>query len=274
MPPGSSPPKLSAMSDSLATGRTTAAIRARLAPSTFSRMPPTGSTVLASVSSQVIATPLRTGCPVGAETSAAASATPADGPSFHRAGLRQVHVHVRRVVRRRRAGEAFRVRAHPRHRDVCRFSHHRPARPGDVQPPAARRHAASTSSTSRALAGHCQTQGDAGAAGPGRDLLVAEPRRPEPRGHRFRSSPGSGSPSARSRAARAAEPVDAIVEETHARFVRGAPDQELEGGRRERHPGAKLPPGGPVPLIRNSRAAGENDRSSAGNPCRQRQRGN
>ena len=57
----------------MAAGRTTAAIRARHAPSTFSRMPPTGSTVPASVSSPVIATPLRTGCPVSAETSAAAS---------------------------------------------------------------------------------------------------------------------------------------------------------------------------------------------------------
>ena len=45
MPHGSSSPKLSATSAALADGRITAASRARHAPSTFSRMPPTGSTV-------------------------------------------------------------------------------------------------------------------------------------------------------------------------------------------------------------------------------------
>ena len=55
---------------------------ARLAASTFSLMPPTGSTLPDSVISPVIATSPRTGRRVSSETSAVAMVTPADGPSF------------------------------------------------------------------------------------------------------------------------------------------------------------------------------------------------
>ena len=76
LPPGGSSPKLSAMSASLPGGRTTAVIRARHAPSTFSRMPPTGSTLPASVSSPLMATSTGAAWPVSAETRATASAPP------------------------------------------------------------------------------------------------------------------------------------------------------------------------------------------------------
>ena len=87
----------------------------------------------------------------------------------------------------------------------------------------------------RALAGDGQTKGDAGTADPAGDLLVAEPRRPEPRGQRFRPHlPGQRKTLGPQPRCPAAERVDAVVEEAHARFVRVAADQELEGGRRER----------------------------------------
>ena len=54
----------------------------RCAARTFSLMPPTGSTRPESVISPVIATRGRTGRPVSSETSAVASVTPAEGPSF------------------------------------------------------------------------------------------------------------------------------------------------------------------------------------------------
>ena len=55
---------------------------ARCAPSTFSLMPPTGSTLPRRVISPVIATSWRTGRPVSSDASAVAIVTPADGPSF------------------------------------------------------------------------------------------------------------------------------------------------------------------------------------------------
>ena len=55
---------------------------ARCAASTFSLTPPIGSTLPRSVISPVIATSLRIGTRVSAETSAVASVMPADGPSF------------------------------------------------------------------------------------------------------------------------------------------------------------------------------------------------
>ena len=55
---------------------------ARCAASTFSLMPPTGSTRPRSVISPVIATSLRIGLPVSSDASAVNMVTPADGPSF------------------------------------------------------------------------------------------------------------------------------------------------------------------------------------------------
>ena len=55
---------------------------ARRAASTFSLMPPTGSTLPESVISPVIATSLRTGLADSADASAVTIVTPADGPSF------------------------------------------------------------------------------------------------------------------------------------------------------------------------------------------------
>ena len=156
------------------------------APSTFSRMPPTGSTVPASVSSPLMAASPRTGCPVSAETRATASVTPADGPSFHRAASAKCTCTSVRIVEPGGAGEVLCVRAHPRHRDVRRLPRHRPHRPGDAQRPAAGKPRRLDEQHVAALAGCGQAQGDAGTADPGGDLLVAEPRRPEPRGHRFR----------------------------------------------------------------------------------------
>ena len=54
----------------------------RRAASTFSLMPPTGSTRPDSVISPVIAMSPRTGRPVSSDASAVAIVTPADGPSF------------------------------------------------------------------------------------------------------------------------------------------------------------------------------------------------
>ena len=54
----------------------------RRAASTFSLMPPTGSTRPDSVISPVIATSPRTGRPVSCDASADTIVTPADGPSF------------------------------------------------------------------------------------------------------------------------------------------------------------------------------------------------
>ena len=75
---------------------------ARWAPSTFSLMPPTGSTLPRRVISPVIATSWRTGRPVSSEVSAVAMVTPADGPSFgHGAGGHvDVDVHVLEEVGR------------------------------------------------------------------------------------------------------------------------------------------------------------------------------
>ena len=76
-----------------------------------------------------------------------------------------------------------------------------------------------------ALAGCGQAQGDAGTAGPGGDLLVAEPRRPEPRGRRFRPHlPGQRKTLGPQARCSAAEPVDAVVEDVHARLARIAAD--------------------------------------------------
>ena len=55
---------------------------ARLAASTFSLMPPTGSTLPRSVISPVMATFGRTWRPVSSEASEVTMVTPADGPSF------------------------------------------------------------------------------------------------------------------------------------------------------------------------------------------------
>ena len=55
---------------------------ARWAASTFSRMPPMGSTWPVRVISPVIATSSDTGCPRASDTSAVAIVMPADGPSF------------------------------------------------------------------------------------------------------------------------------------------------------------------------------------------------
>ena len=121
-----------------------------------------------------------------------------------------------------------------------------------------------------ALAGDGQTQAGAGTAGPGRDLLVAEPRGLEPHGHRLRSHlPGQRKPLGPQPRRPAAEPVDGVVEEAHARFVRVAPDQELEGGRRERQltggqPVLPAPPRGQVhgrdPLLLRVGVAGQRQR--------------
>ena len=108
---------------------------------------------------------------------ATASVTPADGPSFE---------------------------------PSTREASGRPDGPGDLQrPPRPGRHAASTSSNV-ALAGCGQTQGGAGSSSPGGELPAGEPRRPEPRGHRFRPHlPGHGKTLG--------------PQEAHARFARVAP---------------------------------------------------
>ena len=126
------------------------------------------------------------------------------------------HVGVRTVPRtRHQASDALPVRrpagpaarAGPRRssppESEDRDARHRPHRPGDAQRPAAGKARRLDEQHVAALAGCGQAQGDAGTAGPGGDLLVAEPRRPEPHGHPFRPhpSPGSGRPSARRRAA-------------------------------------------------------------------------
>ena len=54
----------------------------RRAASTFSLIPPTGSTLPDSVISPVMATSARTGRPDKADASAMTIVTPADGPSF------------------------------------------------------------------------------------------------------------------------------------------------------------------------------------------------
>ena len=63
-------------------GRITSRMPTRRAASTFSLMPPTGSTRPDSVISPVIAMSPRTGRPVSSDASAVAIVTPADGPSF------------------------------------------------------------------------------------------------------------------------------------------------------------------------------------------------
>ena len=63
-------------------GRMTSWIPARRAASTFSLMPPTGSTRPDSVISPVIARSPRTGRPVSSDAIAVTIVTPADGPSF------------------------------------------------------------------------------------------------------------------------------------------------------------------------------------------------
>ena len=63
-------------------GRITSRTPARRAASTFSLMPPTGSTRPDSVISPVIAMSPRTGRRVSSDTSAVTIVTPAEGPSF------------------------------------------------------------------------------------------------------------------------------------------------------------------------------------------------
>ena len=96
---------------------------ARLAASTFSLMPPTGSTLPDSVISPVIATSPRTGRRDSADTSAVAIVTPADGPSFGMAPdgtCRWISDALKN------SGSMFHsvgVRAHPRQRRARRFLH-------------------------------------------------------------------------------------------------------------------------------------------------------
>ena len=67
---------------SLRAGRMTSRMPTRRAASTFSLMPPTGSTRPESVISPVIAMSPRTGRFESSEQSATTIVTPADGPSF------------------------------------------------------------------------------------------------------------------------------------------------------------------------------------------------
>ncbi len=73
---------MSSRSRSLRRGRMMVLIPARRAASTFSLMPPTGSTLPRSVISPVIARSDLHGRPVSSEASDAAMVTPADGPSL------------------------------------------------------------------------------------------------------------------------------------------------------------------------------------------------
>ena len=236
------------MSDSLATGRTTAATRARHAPSTFSRMAP-----------DRIDRPRERHPPGhrhGASHRLSCRRRDQRGGQRHphrRAvlppgGLRQVHVHVGRVVQPHRAGEAFRVRAHPRHRDVRRSPHHRPARPGDVQRPAAGKARRLDEQHVTALAGDGHTRGQRRDGGSG-------PRPP----HRGTAAPGAtrtSLPVPSPRAAAAPRPAAVAA-------WRQSPS--MPSSRRRARGSCE------EPRIRNSRAAGENDSSSSDNPCCRRQ---
>src|SRR4029077_235998 len=76
-------------------GRITSLMPRRRAASTFSLMPPTGSTRPDNVISPVISTSLRTGQPVNCEAMAVAMVTPADGRPGHRVllqAMRDSHI--------------------------------------------------------------------------------------------------------------------------------------------------------------------------------------
>jgi len=73
---------MSSRSASLRRGSSTRRKPARCAPSTFSLIPPIGSTRPRKVISPVIATSSRTGRPVNKEAIAVSTVTPADGPSL------------------------------------------------------------------------------------------------------------------------------------------------------------------------------------------------
>ena len=105
-------------------GRMTSRRPTRRAASTFSLMPPTGSTRPDSVISPVIARSPRTGRPVSSDTSAVTIVTPAEGPSFGMAPDGHVQVDLGRLEEVRVDAELARVGAHPRQRGARRLLHH------------------------------------------------------------------------------------------------------------------------------------------------------
>ena len=111
---------------------------------------------------------------------------PADGPSFHRAA--SARCTCTSVVSSNLAAPARRSACERTH-VIATFADSLvigPAVPVTRSVPAAGKARRLDEQHVAALAGCGQAQGDAGTAGPGGDLLVAEPRRPEPRGHPFR----------------------------------------------------------------------------------------
>ena len=96
----------------------------RRAASTFSLMPPTGSTRPDSVISPVIAMSPRTGRRVSSDASAVAIVTPADGPSFGNRARRHVQVDLGVLEEVRIGAVGRRVRAEPRQRGARRLLHH------------------------------------------------------------------------------------------------------------------------------------------------------
>ncbi len=172
----------------LRSGSTTRLMPARWAASTFSLMPPTGSTVPRRVISPVIATSPRTRRPVSSDTSATVIDDARRGPVLRHGALRHVQVDVR-LLEVDGDAEILDVRAHPRQTRARRLLHHVAELAGQDQGP---------------LAGHRggldeedvaagRRPGEAG--GDARDLrplgrLRVELLRPEDVGD---GSPGSGS---------------------------------------------------------------------------------
>ena len=108
---------------------------ARAAASTLSLMPPTGSTRPRSEISPVIARSPRARRPESTETSAVASAMPAEGPSFGHGARRHVQVDLAALERpASRMPERLGVRAHPGERGLGGLAHHVAELAGEPQP--------------------------------------------------------------------------------------------------------------------------------------------